>query len=46
MDLDNHLEAFFSESTNEKPKLLEINTMNEQNSAVLEAYFKAFTKRV
>ncbi|WP_430406409.1 hypothetical protein [Fluviicola sp.] len=45
-DLDKHLELFFAESTNGKPKLLEINTMNEQNSAVLEGYFKSFTKRV
>lgn len=45
-DLDKQLDSFFSESTNGKPKLLEINTMNEQNSAVLEAYFKSFTKRV
>lgn len=44
-DLDEQLEPFFAESANGKPKLLEINTMNEQNSAVLEAYFKAFTKR-
>lgn len=45
-DLDKQLDSFFSESTNGKPKLLEINTMNEQNSAVLEAYFKSFVKRV
>jgi 2-succinyl-5-enolpyruvyl-6-hydroxy-3-cyclohexene-1-carboxylate synthase len=45
-DLEMHLDSFFSESTNGKPKLLEINTMNEQNSAVLEAYFKSFIKRV
>lgn len=45
-DLDKHLEPFFSESENGKPKILEINTMNKQNSAVLEAYFKSFTKRV
>nr|WP_294859453.1 2-succinyl-5-enolpyruvyl-6-hydroxy-3-cyclohexene-1-carboxylic-acid synthase [uncultured Fluviicola sp.] len=44
-DLDRHLDSFFAESTNGKPKLLEISTMNEQNSAVLEAYFKSFTKR-
>lgn len=45
-DLDEHIEAFFSESANGKPKLLEINTMNEQNSAILEAYFKSFVKGV
>ena len=45
-DLDEQLGAFFGESTNGKPKLLEINTMQEENSAVLEAYFKSFRKRV
>ncbi|TSJ44805.1 2-succinyl-5-enolpyruvyl-6-hydroxy-3-cyclohexene-1-carboxylic-acid synthase [Fluviicola chungangensis] len=45
-DLDRQLEQFFSESTNGKPKLLEINTMNEPNSTILENYFKAFKKRV
>ena len=45
-DLDEQLEAFFGESTNGKPKVMEINTMNENNSGVLETYFKAFQKRV
>ncbi len=45
-DLEKHLSAFFSESANGKPKLLEINTMKEQNSAILEGYFKSFKKRV
>ena len=45
-ELDEQLEAFFGESKNGLPKLLEINTMNEENSAILEAYFKSFSKRV
>ena len=45
-ELDEQLEAFFGESKNGLPKILEINTMNEENSAVLEAYFKSFSKRV
>ncbi|AEA42285.1 2-succinyl-5-enolpyruvyl-6-hydroxy-3-cyclohexene-1-carboxylic-acid synthase [Fluviicola taffensis] len=45
-DLEGNLELFFGESSNDKPKILEINTMNEQNSAVLETYFKSFKKRV
>jgi 2-succinyl-5-enolpyruvyl-6-hydroxy-3-cyclohexene-1-carboxylate synthase len=45
-DLDGQLEAYFGESANGKPKLLEINTMKEANSTILENYFKAFTKRV
>lgn len=44
-DLDAHLDAFFGNSMNGKPKLLEINTMNQNNSEILEAYFKSFTKR-
>ncbi|WP_300662046.1 2-succinyl-5-enolpyruvyl-6-hydroxy-3-cyclohexene-1-carboxylic-acid synthase [Fluviicola sp.] len=44
-DLDAHLDAFFGVSTNGKPKLLEINTMEQNNSEILEAYFKSFTKR-
>ncbi|MGV3613164.1 MAG: 2-succinyl-5-enolpyruvyl-6-hydroxy-3-cyclohexene-1-carboxylic-acid synthase [Fluviicola sp.] len=45
-DLDQQLEAFFGESINGKPKLLEVNTMKEANSTILENYFKAFKKRV
>lgn len=45
-DLDQQLEAFFGESMNGKPKLLEVNTMKEANSTILENYFKAFKKRV
>ncbi|MDR0801846.1 2-succinyl-5-enolpyruvyl-6-hydroxy-3-cyclohexene-1-carboxylic-acid synthase [Fluviicola sp.] len=44
-DLDVHLDAFFGDSVNGKPKLLEINTMSQNNSAILETYFKSFTKR-
>lgn len=44
-DLEQYLEPFFAESANGLPKLLEINTMNEPNSEILEAYFKAFEKR-
>lgn len=44
-DLESHLEAFFGMSANGKPKLLEINTMDQNNSEILEAYFKSFTKR-
>jgi 2-succinyl-5-enolpyruvyl-6-hydroxy-3-cyclohexene-1-carboxylate synthase len=45
-ELDEQLEAFFGESANGLPKLLEINTMAEPNSAILEAYFKAFKKKI
>lgn len=45
-DLEKNLESFFGVSTNNKPKVLEINTMNELNSEVLETYFKSFTKRI
>lgn len=45
-DLDQQLDQFFAESTNGKPKLLEINTMKEANSEILDAYFKTFKKRV
>lgn len=44
-DLDACIHEFFGSSHNGKPKLLEINTMNQNNSAVLETYFKSFTKR-
>lgn len=44
-ELDAHLDAFFGNSANGKPKLLEINTMSQNNSAILETYFKSFTKR-
>lgn len=46
LDLDEQLGAFFGESSNDKPKILEINTMKEANSTILEGYFKAFRKRV
>jgi 2-succinyl-5-enolpyruvyl-6-hydroxy-3-cyclohexene-1-carboxylate synthase len=45
MDLDQNLALFFGESSNDQPKILEINTMNEENSAVLANYFQEFTKR-
>lgn len=45
-ELDEQLEAFFGESKNGLPKLLEINTMSEPNSTILENYFKAFKKRI
>ncbi|WP_343605953.1 2-succinyl-5-enolpyruvyl-6-hydroxy-3-cyclohexene-1-carboxylic-acid synthase [Fluviicola sp.] len=43
-ELDACLDAFFGNSENGKPKLLEINTMSQNNSAVLETYFKSFIK--